>query len=96
MFSASETWPATPARYRRGGIRRESYHARGKWYAIHAYFEYTVLGTTYKGSLREGEFEGRERAESFLKRVKAGKLDVRYNPAKPKVYFVDGNRDVRA
>jgi hypothetical protein len=96
-FAASDKWPTTPARFQDGEIRAVSgYRTGGTWYGVYASFDYTVLGVTYYGTFHQGQFQDPGPPDRLLARIKAGKMDVRYNPAHPEAYFVDSDRDIRA
>ena|SRR5438552_4996487 len=99
-YASSEKWPTTPARFRDGKVSvaggRVGYYDTGTWYGVDATFDYAALGAIYHGKFHQGDFQDPEPADRLLARIKAGKMDVRYNPANPKDYFVDTDRDVRA
>jgi hypothetical protein len=95
-FAASDKWPISPARFRDGEVRAVSGYHYGTWYGVYASFEYSALGGSYDGKFHQGQFQDPGPPGRLLARIKAGKMDVRYNPANPKDYFVDTDRDIRA
>jgi hypothetical protein len=96
-FAASDKWPVAPARFQDGEVRVLSGGRQyGTWYGVYASFEYSALGAIYYGKFHQGQFQDPGPPGRLLERIKAGKMDVRYNPANPADYFVDTDRDIRA